>query len=290
MIFFRGSIFCDYEELAAENGADVDEIVKYTANTWQPNRGAAEKRRDAEQGKRAEKAVALCFSQNFPAVRYLSYDKIRSDNFQKHAPFDGLLFAPSRTDKKCLDDMIGKIRSEIASGEYGTISAGLRADLCNRGIYTLEIKSTAVNDKKRAAANFRTYDSPAQTKALLSAICEDDFLTYPHFLRVGSYDWQGYCRYVRSQMPRLGARSFGELEEEVKQIELANMDDFYIRVYMDDYFKKAIVLGFLTREEFMDRPEIKKMILRGKSERALYFAKSLTARRPLGELVTLVAE
>ena len=66
------------------------------------------------------------------------------------------------------------------------------------------------------------------------------------------------------------------------------MDDFYIRVYMDEIHNKALILGFITKEDFMKPPYIKKMPKFGKSENALYLAKNLTARKPLEDLITLI--
>ena len=68
------------------------------------------------------------------------------------------------------------------------------------------------------------------------------------------------------------------------------MDDFYIRVYMDEIHQKALILGFITKEDFMEEPYLKKMVLFGKSEKALYLAKPLTARKPLEDLISLLED
>lgn len=57
---------------------------------------------------------------------------------------------------------------------------------------------------------------------------------------------------------------------------------------MDEIHNKALVLGFITKEDFMESPYVKKMIRRGKSENALYLAKPLTARKPLEDLISLI--
>ena len=84
-------IIYDYNEITADSNDAVSQIVSHTANTWQANRGTAEKGRDTKQGKQAEQAVSLFFSKYHTSVKYISYDDIRTDNFLKHAPFDGVL-------------------------------------------------------------------------------------------------------------------------------------------------------------------------------------------------------
>lgn len=281
-------IIYDYNEIAADSNDAVSQIVSHTANTWQANRGRAEKGRDTKQGKQAEQAVSLFFSKYHTSVKYISYDTIRTDNFLKHAPFDGLLVDCIKVSKTILAEKFAKINKEIAEGSYGVISTELRAELYDAGIYTVEIKSTKVNDKKRTAASFSSYDETVQIKNLLTAICVDDFLTYPHFRRTGDFDWNSYCTFVQRRVPELSSFTGIALQNAIKEIELANMDDFYIRVYMDEIHNKALILGFITKEDFMVSPYIKKMILWGKSENALYLAKPLTARKPLKDLISLI--
>ena len=102
----------------------------------------------------AEQAVSLFFSKYHTSVKYISYDTIRTDNFLKHAPFDGLLVDCNKVSKTILAEKFEKINKEIAESSYGVISTELRAELYDAGIYTVEIKSTKVNDKKRTAASF----------------------------------------------------------------------------------------------------------------------------------------
>lgn len=59
---------------------------------------------------------------------------------------------------------------------------------------------------------------------------------------------------------------------------------------MDAIHKKALILGFITKSDFMEYPFIKKMLQYGKSENALYLAKNLNYRKPLNELISLIEE
>lgn len=111
-------IIYDYNEIAADSNDAVSQIVSHTANTWQANRGRAEKGRDTKQGKQAEQAVSLFFSKYHTSVKYISYDTIRTDNFLKHAPFDGLLVDCNKVSKTILAEKFEKINKEIAEGSY----------------------------------------------------------------------------------------------------------------------------------------------------------------------------
>lgn len=102
-------IIYDYNEITADSNDAVSQIVSHTANTWQANRGRAEKGRDTKQGKQAEQAVSLFFSKYHTSVKYISYDTIRTDNFLKHAPFDGVLVDYN----KVTDEVLSKIFSKI---------------------------------------------------------------------------------------------------------------------------------------------------------------------------------
>ncbi len=288
MINVLDCIIYDYNEIQNNEDAEVAQIVAHTANTWQATRGTDEKSRDTKQGKHAEQAVSLFFSKYDTSVKYISYDSFRADNFEKHAPFDGVLVDISKVDNETILDVFVKINREIERGNYGSISPELRKEMFAAGVFSVEVKSTKVNDKKRNNAGFVSYDDGVQIKNLIDSICQDDFLTYPHFRRTGDYDWNSYCLYVKNRVAEFSSLSGCELQNAVKEIELENMDDFYIRVYMDEIHKKVLILGFITKEDFLISPLLKKMILFGKSEKALYLAKNLRARKPLEDLISLI--
>lgn len=288
MINIFNCIIYDYSELTNEKDVTVSKIVEHTANTWQPARGTEEKGRDTTQGKMAEQAVLLYFSKCATSVKYIPYDVIRTDNFQKHAPFDGVLIDEAKVTEETRSLIFKKINDEIDRGSYGQISTNLRKEMLAAGVFSVEIKSTKVSDNKRVAANFKSYDNKPEVADLLEAICQDDFLTYPHYKRMGDYTWESYCIYVKNKDINFSSLSGADLSNAVKAVELANMDEFYIRVYMDDIHKKALILGFIGKDDFMEFPFIKKMPRAGKSEKALYLAKKLNHRKPLSELISLI--
>ena len=97
-----------------------------------------------------------------------------------------------------------------------------------------------------------------------------------------------YCEYVKTRI-----LSFNELQgeilyEAVKSLELSCMDNFYIRVYIDYKYNKILIMGFIDKKELLNPPYIKKMPQFGKSENALYFAKSLNRRRRIEDLLKIL--
>lgn len=288
MINICDCIIYDYGELKEEKDFMISKIVEFTANTWQAERGEWEKGRDTKQGKEAEQAVFLYFSKYATSLKYIPYDAIRNDRFEKHAPFDGVVFDEKKVSKEALTGIFKKINDEIAEGKYGRISAGLRSEMLASGVFSVEVKSTKVNDTKRSAANFKSYDNRDEIKNLINAICRDDFFTYPHYTRTGEYTWEMYCNFCKSRNPAFSLLSGAALFEAVKAFELSYMDEFYIRVYMDEIHKKAIILGYIAKNDLMEPPFLKKMPQKGKSEEALYLAKSLNDRKHLKDLIAFI--
>ena len=245
-------------------------IAKFTENTWQRNRGLAEKTRDTAQGKNAELAV-IHYLQNNSNLSYIPYDDFRDDSFEKHAPFDGIMFNNS-LDERIVKDIISRVNAEIKKSDHGEITASLRRYIFSSGVKTIEIKSTKVNDKKT--------DSSGHTN--VAAILEDDFLTYPFYSRSGYYDTKGYMFYAKSRMGLRGFYEYKELEEKVVKNELSENSDLFIRVYVAE--EGYYLIGYITKENLLSNPEIKKMIKPGKSAKALYFAKPLTSGEPMSNI------
>lgn len=249
---------------------NVDLIAKFTENTWQINRGFSEKKRDTAQGKNAELAV-IEYLHKFSDLIYIPYDDFRTDSFEKHAPFDGIIFHKSNSDseiKKCID----LINNEIEISSIGTITKSLRKLLYSKGIRCVEIKSTKVSNKR--------YDSKGNV--VLEEILEDDFLTYPFFARSGFYTTNSYMFLAKSRLRIPGYLNLDELKPLVIQNEIDESSDLFIRVYVSD--SHYYLIGYMTKEQLFHDAEIKKMIKVGKSKNALYFAKSLKLGNPMKEI------
>lgn len=283
MINIDNCIIYDFTEVESSKDT-ADLIAVNTVNTWQQWRGGEEKAKDTEQGKLAENAFIKFIHDNKSNIKYVPYDDIRTDEFKKHAPFDGMVIKPGTEQTKEYFEIVAKINNEIEQNSFGKISVDLRREMFSKGIYTVEIKSTKVNDKKRSKASFTGYDDEDGIKRLIEAICVDDFLTYPLYTRTGEQTWDTYCTLAKRKNENLKPLEGDELSRAVKSNELANMDDVYIRVYVDVIYKKLLILGYITKNDLLNPPYIKKMLKWDKSENALYFAKNLKSRKFIGEL------
>jgi hypothetical protein len=256
--------------ISEENKKILQEIVNNTSNTWQSGRSEEEKYLDTLQGKIAEDLFQeYVRSTN---IDYLSYDSIRNDNFLKHAPIDGLLFRKS-LDANILNESIKLVLNDVAADQHGRINVSTRETLRSRSIYIVEIKSTKVNDRKRGNKSQIDYQKTIDLDCLVQNIKKDDFLTYPHFCRIGNIsDLDNYYRFVVRQNPGVN-KGKGLLD--LMDFELANMPDILVRIYIDFVASKGLIIGYILREEFIKNVELKKMVKPGKSEGALYFAKNL---------------
>lgn len=241
-------------------------ISDYTVNTWQADRHPSEKEMNTQNGKRAEQAVKQVL--RHLKIVYLPYDNFRTDNFKKHAPFDGLIFNEFNEVKSYLD----KINAEIKNGKYGKVSSETLDDLINAKIFPVEIKSTQVSER-HLPHNAKRYqlDNNIFNEISKNIQNKDDFLTYPHFIRSSqeTVSLQWYFKKIQERYPKC------KTLDTLLQFEKKNQAYFHIRVYQQrDVF---FVLKFIDRNEFFDIENlvIKKMYQTGKSEKAVYFTKSM---------------
>ena len=262
-------------------GLSVDTIAQHTENTWQPDRGEAEIRRNTFQGKLAEEIVEN-YLKKVRHLGYLSYDAFRDDASQKHAPFDGLLY-DSGSD---LQEVIQLVRGEVQLSSHSSISPEARDTIRQLGCRTVEIKSTKINQKRKQRADFQTYARPQNVARLIEVILQDDFLTYPHYCRSGEIsNLQNYCRFVQESEQHFAGLSGEALLDAIIANEKRYQCDIFIRVYTDEAQKYAFILGYLTRDAFFDRNiQIKKMTQPNKSEKAIYFAKNLSSAEDITHL------
>lgn len=268
------AIVIDFSEIVSSENGQSEIIVDNTVNTWQIGRDIKEKKADTKIGKLAEDAVKTAL--NVLGINcYHSYDNIRNDNYKLHAPFDGVLSI------KLNDDMVQLIRQDVQKSG-AKLSSSTRNILRNSRVYTVEVKSTRLADKYKVRAGFKTYDSDVQLHNLVSSLRKLDFITYPFFTRYGNFTFQQYCMFAEKRLKT--SKRGKELEEHVRQIELDNANDVYIRVFMDENKKKAIILGWIDKESIFSNPKTHKLILPGKSEIPLYFVKSIESGYPIDKI------
>lgn len=266
-------VFPDFTVFALDR-QEIEAIAAHTEQTWQPDRDVNETLANTTQGKIAENIVDYYLNQVLH-ITYEPYDLFRQNNFEKHAPFDGVIYSPtiSEETKNSFKDRIVK---EVAMDEWGRISERLKKELEDNKIYRTEIKSTKVRPAHKTNGN--------QDQAIIQQIkILDDYMTYPYYCRSSSSirNTQDYQNHV---VKRYKISSPHPLRE----IERNHMCMFYIRVYLDYVSKKAYIIGFITKDNFFPSadtlPLLKRMPQFKKSERAIYFARSLNDGHPIDTL------
>jgi hypothetical protein len=250
----------------AKAGKKIETIIENTVNTWQETRTKISKESDTKLGKLAEDIFQAYVKQNIKHITYLSYDDIRTNNFKKHAPFDGLLFNNENINIDNLREIIKEINSEITANKWGKISDKLKLKCLKQHIFITEIKSTRITDRHKNNG-----------AVSLEALLKDDFLEYPKYLRKDSFnsinnyeDYIEFCKKYRN----FNCKS-GNCLDDIKKEELLNMRHLYIRIYIDEKELVAYIIGCISNRTFIKNSKIKKMPQRGKSEFALYLATSL---------------
>ncbi len=285
-------VYAEYADLRI-NDAVVDQIANHTVETWQPDRKDAEKGRNTRQGKIAEEIVES-FLNNYFAQRLSmkTYDEIRNDNFEKHAPFDFLLWRSGSVDISPIEN---SIRNDISAAQDKNVqlSANTRQLCRDLNVKIVEVKSTNIRDSlnNEAAFNGDYNDRDAVVRLANTIKAKDDVFCYPSLKRSEArrnYSIEDYCREMQLKEPALRPYEGEELKNKVLDIEAAKQHcDLFIRIYLDQQAKKGFVIGWIKRERLLDHSaELKRMRQPNKSEKALYFAKSLEETEPMDQLLT----
>jgi hypothetical protein len=259
----------------SSNENHVNTIVSNTVNTWQANRTIQDKQLDTSLGKLAEDIVGKFVENELVNATYLSYDNFRTNNYSKHAPFDGLIFHR----KKSFEDIkafIDEINAQITQNKFGKIDDSLKSRLSKARIFIVEIKSTRVNDSRHRTDG----------KIDFAKVKGDDFLTYPKYLRTDRdnsinnlEDYIKFCRNYRGLIC-----SPPECRDKLLKDEYENMSHVYIRVYMDEPLDTAYIIGYVTKKDFIGNVVLKKMPKFDKSESALYLACQLSHAKDINLL------
>lgn len=294
----NGTICIGYEDtvLADEKDA-VLKIAQNTKNTWQSERKEEETLENTEQGKTAEKILECFLRQEMGQnVEFCTYDAIRCDNYKKHAPFDFLVWEKGKADREAI---VKAIQKDIlaATGDYVKISKATRSLCKSRNVKIVEVKSTKITDRHKTGAGFNgDYTNRQAVETLLKQIIqEDDFLCYPLYKRKETrehYSVEDYCREVKARCKVLAGFEGKKLQEKVIAFEKeSQLSDLFVRVYLDEDACKGFLLGWIKKEDLYDETVcFKRMAQKGKSEYALYWAKSLTCLQKMDLLGQAVRE
>lgn len=268
-------ILLDFEEIKNHDKVNIGSLVSNTYNTWQTDRTEVEKKKDTELGKFAEECVTTALD-ILNINNYHSYDSIRNDSFKYHAPFDGIL------SDNMTNDLVDMINTAVIR-EGSKLSSKTREDIRKKKAYTVEIKSTRLAKKYKERAGFISYENESQLNSLINELKTLDFITYPYFTRYGDMTFDQYCWYAEMKFLHSYLRG-QKLRDYVKEIELKNATDIYIRVFVDEELKKALIMGWISREKMFEYPKTHKLILPGKSEIPLYFVKGIKYGKPLEDI------
>lgn len=252
--------FCDKELLNL-----IEKIYINTQNSWQKNRSLEEIKKDTMVGKISEYILKKHIENNSDKF-VLDYDNFRIDNFKKAAPLDCIFY---KKDNNNILKAIDKINNDVKNNNFGKISQDTKIFLKENEINTLEIKTTRIT--------LRHYDNNGNIN--FNTILNDDFLAYPKYKRtlyknLIINNWNDYLNLLNS----INTFSKSLNVTELKEIEKENMTDFYARVYVKELeFNKfdIYLIGYISKNNFIEMGNIKRMPKFNKSENALYIAAPL---------------
>lgn len=270
-----------YGELHIDNSV-IDRITNNTEETWQPDRETNERGSNTEQGKIAEEIVEQFLRRFFAnRISLKSYDEIRNDRFEKHAPFDFLIWETGSAD---ISQIECSIRNDITNtpDKFVRLSKDTRRLCKDRNVKIVEVKSTKIRNALKRDSGFNgKYDDQREVLKLVNEIKRcDDVFCYPHFKRCDpdiNYSIDDYCQYAKSREGLLADLTGEQLRRRVIDLEVTHQcSDIFVRVYLDQEAKRGLVIGWMQREKLLDDAVVfKKMVQKNKSEKALYFAKNL---------------
>lgn len=249
----------------------LDKIVLNTSNTWQEGRTDKEKKIDSLLGKTAEKVFESFVNIEKNQYFYIPYDNFRVDNYENHAPFDGLY-----VDKKTDSEIINKFKKEIGEIFSSNNQDGklynlkkIRSELIKNGIFIVEVKSTRLQKKYKTDGEIN-----------FELVKNHDFLSYPMHLRKtnqSNFNEQDYYKYCKDKKNI-------ELDN-IKKDEKDNTADLLIRVYIDEEKNIAYLIGYIKNTEFQIKKIMKKMIQHVKSDQAIYWSVPISEGQPILNLI-----
>lgn len=270
-------VVCPLPDRCELDMEEIENIVTHTHNTWEHNRPISVIRENTIQGKRAELVIERLLEEH-STIRYISYDVFREDDFEKHAPFDGIIFNVSISELM-LKEIVERVNNDVrnCNGDSGIITVETREFLENRGVFTVEIKSSLLQDPRdyktmiHKHKNLRTDEDYAALCGYIKSFY--DYFVYPHYCRdnpsiASFYD---YTIYVRRMHPNLASGcSKKDFLFNLLQEEFNNACNVYTRVFFDILSDEIIIPGYVTKARFFEEPRIMKM-RSPKSENAIYY-------------------
>lgn len=266
---------------------DIEKITRNTVNTWQKNRDNKEKIENAAQGKIVEDIFSDFVNTSEGDICYLSYDDFRNDQFEKHAPIDGLLF---KKDNKSIEEAISKIKSDVSQDVYGRMKDSTFEWLSNHKVFTVEVKSSRVPDKDYNIVRNKPFNKRNSQKSLIEKLKQRDFFLYPRFTRVDGATINNFDDYINFVINnRLHDFKSEDYCGKILEKELKGRCDIYTRIFVDKESTSSFIaylLGYVHKESFFEVPHIIKMPRKGKSEKALYYVYPINKSNKIMDIFT----
>lgn len=256
-------IICPIPADSELDPVEIEKITSHTHNTWQHDRFDPEKRENTIQGKKAELVIEKVLKDN-STFRFLAYDKMRKDGFNKHAPFDGIIYHDD-INASVLQSAVDQINSDVAgsAGDSGAITVETREYMETNGIYTIEIKSSLLQYPR----DYRCINGDVETVRSYDnyfRLCEYikkfyDYFVYPHFCRdnkniTSFYD---YTKYIRN-INHYDIRDKEKFVYSLMKQEFDNACNIYTRVFLDIKRNEILIPGYIVKTRFFEEPRIKK--------------------------------
>ncbi len=287
----NGMLICDVPDTAGVSDEVINQIAKNTANTMDKNRSPQKILEDTIRGKKAEYAIEKYIEKNFSnEIEYVSYDKIRNDNYTCHAPFDGL-FISKKTPATVKNNLIDRILKEVMDDKpYGRLSIGLRNDMVDAGIFTFEIKSSELKNGDPKLSDYEgitdlyTRKQEDYEKIANNILAKWDFFIFPHYCRKSNdiFSFFDYVEFIRNNSEKFGltsAKDYYSFLEPLIHGEFDNASEIQTRIFFDNYTNELYIPGYTHKMAFfIGVPTLTRMM--GKvSGSTLYFTRSINMCR-----------
>ncbi|QAA30354.1 hypothetical protein [Clostridium manihotivorum] len=270
-------MFVAKDQISRYTNDNLERIASNTANTWQRDRNEDELLDNTIQGKIAEDMFGdfIEFYQTQQDIIYTSYDEFREDDFEKHAPIDGIL---CKAINDSLRDGIKRINEDIRNGgKFGKISNETRAFLKSKQLYTVEIKSSIIPIADYNGVDKSNFSNVYQQRNLIKNLRKRDMFVYPEFTRtLGKtvHDFKKYCEHVGENNRDFRGITGEDLIQRIIKKELETKCSIYTRIFFD-FENTSSIIGYITGyalgSDFFIEPEIMNISKKNKSESAIYY-------------------
>lgn len=260
------------------NVQKVNVLANNTCNTWQEDRDYKEKVKNTYQGKLAEDMFAgfvdaVQHGKN-KEFMYIPYDSFRDDDFEKHAPLDGILCEISNIH---IEEGKKKILEDVKNNKYGTLTTQTLEYLSKNKLFTVEVKSSKVPTADYVNICMDNFSKFEEQLKLIEALRKRDIITYPKLTRTKGldiHDWEGYCKYAKEKISKYKDLDGDKLKEKIISDEIKRNCDIHTRIFIDNTSTESEIgylTGYALKTDFFKKPKIDNMSQKNKSEKALYF-------------------